>query len=1478
MSLPMRAKKKREWRPQRDWGRVLAVVLSIAFGLVGAVPLTLGVLVRTEVVRRWAAERTAEILSGELGLTARYRVEVQAWPLLVALNDVTVDASDGGGPFLEVERVSVRPRPFSLLAGDIDAGDIELVGPRVRAVVAAGEIKNLTLKPQAPSSKSKAPSTRAPFASIAITDAGLDVTVDGVRATTEALDVDVASDEAGGFEIALRAGGATVTRQHPMPGREATEDSVDEDRVCRLDARVRVEEGSVLVRRLSLEAVADLDPDPRTRPRCELPSDDWRTVDVKLSALRVRLPTDHAPLSVAGRVHAKLPVGIAHRFASLAHASGSVTLDLDADYDGVRKLPSVVGSFSADMPGIDGKVFSQHVEAKVSTATGAVEVTNLRAKWAEGDVTIAAARIDPFAEGTPLSAGPIDIKNAELHGLLRDLGVHPRAHVHWSLKEIHFDRFGGKLSPLALDGMMAVKSTDFEITDKAVIDPSRSHMFGVKEALVHGNFRVTPEAVILQGYQIDTPRSHVSATVQLGFASWIDLDVGEAKIDLSETSPLIEIPTAGVATIKARMRGPFDHPKLEGDLAVTSFMFGGFPIGDIESAKVGFEPLAIALSDAHIRHGQSRVTATDARIAFDKGADVLVDAEIDTRAEPHLDVRDFFEVFHFDKDPRFEDIHGSASGKAKLHYALGGKEDRCGGGFMDVRAQMDMRRIDLFGERYDDGSLDLGFVWDDQLAGDAGMVIDVYSGVLRKGSGSVLAQATVRHGGVLRGSAVATGLPLDSLDVLGKLGKAADGSVSFVAELGGFVSDVEAHADVNVSRVRLGAATLPPSRMSLAMERGGPSRRSLGKTRCGNERAGVFDLAEFERDLPAGQFRVNGALFDDQVRLHDVTITRQKHKTMRGAIDLEKLDLGTIANAIPGVALVGPAPTGKLSANVVVKNLPFDAPKRAEVSIALKQLDVERAGSTVKLANAAGNVPSIKLSGDQLDVPDLRLALTSGGLGVTLIAAGKVKSVMTAPDLDLDVRVEPIDLSRLGSTVEGVERASGTLDATLKLAGPIDTLRTTGAAHVRKGSLGFKGSPLGLDDMEVEVDVGGGELRIKNATARVGGGQVEMRGRMPIKGTDLGTLTASIVARGVRMPVADGINLTADAELEATYRPGAPTPAGEKNLPDLKGTVSLTQFSYTRPIALSLSLGSIGRPQRTQVDTYDPNDDVVRFHLNVVSPRPLRFTNNLVDMQLEVVEPGLALSGTNQRFGARGILRILPDSKLTLRSNEFDMKEGFVRFDDPSAIKPKVDLRAQTEYRRYAAAQDTSAGVTPSEGQTPGAASGPAASTQQSGLWRITLRMHGDLDDLKVTLASDPPLSQEDIVLLLTLGMTRAEIDRSASNLGESVGLEALSALTGADKAVKSVVPIIDEFRFGSGYSSKTARMEPTVTIGKRLSDSVRASVTTGITENREVRSNLEWRLGRRTSLQGSYDNANDVSSSLLGNIGLDLRWHLEFE
>jgi len=212
---------------------------------------------------------------------------------------------------------------------------------------------------------------------------------------------------------------------------------------------------------------------------------------------------------------------------------------------------------------------------------------------------------------------------------------------------------------------------------------------------------------------------------------------------------------------------------------------------------------------------------------------------------------------------------------------------------------------------------------------------------------------------------------------------------------------------------------------------------------------------------------------------------------------------------------------------------------------------------------------------------------------------------------------------------------------------------------------------------------------------------------------------------------------------------------------------------------------------------------VVALDVTLRSAKPLQIKNELVEADLDLAGDGLLLTGTNGRYGLRGTVEVKPGGRINLRRNVFEISQGTVRFDDPTRIAANVDVTAATDYRRYAASGTASAG-----------AAAPTASASGTsvagGHWTIRMHAHGDADDLKVDLTSDPALAQDDIFLLLTVGLTRAELDQAQSaSVGESVALEALGTLSGAERAVTSAVPVIDEFRFGSEYSSRTGRTEP---------------------------------------------------------------------
>ncbi len=823
-------------RKRRDVGRALAVLLCVLFALVGAVPLLLGVLVRTSFVRGWVAAETTTLLTRELGISARYSVEVEAWPMMVALSNVTVDASDGGLPFLRVERIAARPRPFSLLAGRLDVGEVEIDRPWIRAVLTDGKLANLAY--QLPQSDSQA-SRALPFTSLAITEARVDLTVDGARILTEEIDADVAAEDGGAIEAALRASGATITRTHPMPD-YPSEDAVDEDRICKLEVRARVDGDEILVRRLQVAGSLDFDPDAGTLPACALPRGDWRAFDLSLSAVHVfGLTIPGAKPRASGRVRVKAPPAIVHRFAKAPHLTGSVILDADVEYDGGRLPSSPAPSRpttrapterSSPRPSARSSASPRAPSASTrSTPSGAAERSpSPRPRWS------------PSTSRRALHAGPVEIHGIDFPDLIRDLGVHPQATVGWTLSEAHMPEFSGTLDPLKLDGALTVQTEDFQVFDRSARRPGKRRMIGLPEALVKGNFGIRAEGVLFQGFTVDSPRTHLETTVLIEFKNRISLDVQEGStVDLSEVGPLVDIPIAGIAKVKANMRGPLTKPKLLGDVSISDFVFGGLPVGQIESAKAEFEPLVLTMTDVHIRKytpengpkgPYSRIRSRRARFAFDEGPTVIVDAEVDTEEGPHADIQDLLDIFNMDettwkrpdrkdpetvKDPRWTEIRGRAAGNARIRFVLGGPEDRCGGGILRVGGDFALQGASLYGERYPKGDVAFSMVWDDRKAGVNGMNLDVHSAILRKGEGTIAASATIRHGGVLRAQAVASGIPIGSLDVLGEWGKKFDGTASAVARIGGKLDAITGRVDVEISRVGVWPSTLPPSHLTV---------------------------------------------------------------------------------------------------------------------------------------------------------------------------------------------------------------------------------------------------------------------------------------------------------------------------------------------------------------------------------------------------------------------------------------------------------------------------------------------------------------------------------------------------------------------------------------------------------------------------------------------------------------------------------------
>jgi translocation and assembly module TamB len=1484
-------------------GRLLAKALCVVLALVGALPIALLAVAQSTSARGWAAASVSRVLQTELGLTAQFRVSLTALPPALIVSDLVVPATDGGSPALLVPRLSVRPRLLPLLDGRIDAGAVTVTEPKIRLVVGDDGLRNVALRLPATTSPTDDGPIELPLRKVSVERAAVDLSFPdrerGLRA--ELADVDVtAFIEPRGAVGGKPAGGSLVratlltglghfTRARLGAGETEV---VDDDTLCSLAASAEIRPDGILVKDLNLVARLDQAAAPGTAPSCGADADPETRLAVALTEVSIQKPAEGTKIpSVSGHLEVDAPVRSAERITPAApKLRGSVGLDLDIVYTPAHKLPEAHGKLRVrEVVLADTRTLSHTTDAELVVKDDVVRLPTLTADYADADVVIKNVEARVLEPGIPVNIEEIDIHHLQFSGLMRDLGVSRHTHVQWQLDHGTARNFSGLAFDPVRRGPVLISEIDlqtsgFVLWDRGFDNPNKSRIVSVAKARARGRWGFEPNGCIFRQMVADTGSSHlVVPSILVGFEDAVEVVVAKGtRVDLSEITPLVTVPLGGIVEASGRVHGVQSDPQIEGEARGKDLVLAGLPIADTLSLRVRAVPRL------------AQATFTEGRATKGKSAYEVPTVQLDVgRASggalvegmargQNVDVRDLLAIADRDHDPRFTDVHGTVDLQSSFRLDMGGEADRCGGGFIESHGRGTLHAMEIYGEHYDGGAGEWDFTWRDRLADERGIEAVLRSLVVRKGRGTIIASGEVHQGAAVSGSFLAADIPLTAVDSLAWLPRGVDGSIDATGTLGGFLDAWSADADVRVSPLRLGRRTLPASRIHAQVV---PKPRSANgptttTTRCGNTVPGAFDPKVFAKDESAGEYVADGEVFGGQLHLDNVQTSRQRAKIVKGDVEMKDVDLGAMAELLPPLLLGDTPPSGALSGTLHLTEFPLDHPEKAQLRLGLSALDFTREGQHVRLRERRGSasggggggrategaeLAELVVAEDTLALTPLGLVVSfgaRGGLSANIDVSGGVTHLATDRLVDLHVALAPTDLSSLTGLLPGVAAASGSVEARFDLLGPLATAKPKGLVKITDGSLALRGAPATLDDLDLELRIDEREVRVKDATAQLGGGKITFSARAPIKNLEFGVITGTAELTDLRLPIAEGVDATIDASLAGAWAP--PTlaePAFRKA--KLSGDVSIARFLYTRPIQVSASFDTLGKAKRQSVNVYDPARDFVDVDLEIRAKRPLVFRNNVVEASVVLDSDALRLTGTNQRFGVRGALRVEKGGHLRLRSNDFEVQKGTIRFEDATRVAPRVDLLATTDYRRY-----TSGGGT-------GAAGGSA---KAGGSWRVRLHAYGDAEDLKVDLTSEPGLAQEDIVLLLTIGMTRAELDQlQAGNLGATAAFEALSALSGASSAVKNAVPIIDDFRLGSAYSPRTGRTEPTVTVGKRLADGVRANVMTGLTENRDVRSYLEWRLGPKTSVIGNYDNLNDVTSQGLGNLGTDFRVRVEF-
>jgi translocation and assembly module TamB len=378
-------------------------------------------------------------------------------------------------------------------------------------------------------------------------------------------------------------------------------------------------------------------------------------------------------------------------------------------------------------------------------------------------------------------------------------------------------------------------------------------------------------------------------------------------------------------------------------------------------------------------------------------------------------------------------------------------------------------------------------------------------------------------------------------------------------------------------------------------------------------------------------------------------------------------------------------------------------------------------------------------------------------------------------------------------------RSSGAANVVAEVQGPLRAPMFSGSAFIKNGRIRHFSLPHSLENVNGRLSFDGGGIRLDNVTARLGGGEVQVGGRIGLKGYAPGELNLTAVGQDMRLRYPEGVRSVVDADL---------TLRGDFYQPQLAGSVQVKSAVWTRTFELDTGLlelagSGVGRSgvASAPVETNFP----LTYDIRIVAPSTLRIENRSARI---VASADMVLRGTYDRpllFGRADIER----GEVFFEGNRYFVTRGTIDFANPTRIEPFFDVEAETRVRV--------------PGQT----------------YRVIFHASGTADRFVPELSSDPPLPTIDILALLfgdvrdpqdaelralrTPQATEQELIRAraarllASPISSGVGRVVQQTL-GID-----TVQITPSLGVGDPSAEQSSRLTPgaRLTLGKRISDRV---------------------------------------------------------
>jgi len=406
-------------------------------------------------------------------------------------------------------------------------------------------------------------------------------------------------------------------------------------------------------------------------------------------------------------------------------------------------------------------------------------------------------------------------------------------------------------------------------------------------------------------------------------------------------------------------------------------------------------------------------------------------------------------------------------------------------------------------------------------------------------------------------------------------------------------------------------------------------------------------------------------------------------------------------------------------------------------------------------------------------------------------------------------------------------------------------------------SMKLKGVPGVITNIKFKTLLDGKDLFIDNFSADFGKGDIKAKGlvrlAIPYPNADL-----SIDVNESNIPFfkKSGVVISANTRVHGKKFPyfldGQVRLVGGEILDDIKDIVGkkASVATYSKYIPLS---------------TFEKKVEYVNLNLDVDFIQPLRVKNNFADLQF--LGEG-KVRGILSNPVINGKMDVTPGiSKFLFKGHEFVIKDGNIRVFGDESLNPSLNFIALTNVDKY----------------------------------EIKLSVGGTADQLSINLESEPFLSKEDILSLLTLGYT-ADISKNLEEKDRqsvtTIGLgtlivDQLRLNEGLNSSLGLKLSVLPEFSENEAsllqgksavLDSSASRLKSAtkVKLQKKISKKVDLSVssTVGGSLEQKQEMNLNYNINNNLSIEGVYEvrsTTEEESTQDPESVGADVKYKWTF-